>query len=43
MIVYTKYKQVYQSINRYILMTCKYIPVFIIVISIVQLCFLQYL
>ncbi len=43
MIVYTRYKQVYQGINRYILMTCQYIPVFIIVISIVKLCFLQYL
>jgi hypothetical protein len=32
-IVYTGYKQVYKSLNRYIL-TCRYIPVYIIVISI---------
>ncbi len=34
MIVYTRYKQVYKSFNRYVLMTCQYILVYIIVISI---------
>ncbi len=34
MIVYTRYKQVYMSLNRYILMTYQYILVYILVISI---------